>query len=377
MNFKLRVYYLIGAMFSVVLTSCNSDVVSKDLDLELQALISQHDLPSLSACIFKEGKIIWLKTYGLADKERAIEVDEGTIYHLGSISKLFVVTAVMQLEEQGVLDLDEDISSYLPENFRHPQFPDIPISTRMLLTHTAGLSWPQSYDAFNGMWDQFDPDQGPTPSQWVPEYLIPSGANYDAALWKLIEPGTYEFYSNIGTCVAAYVVEQISSLHFRDYCKTHIFDPLGMSNTSYNYSDLKWDKIATMYDKQNRGSHYFDIRVYAASGAKSTLQDLSVFATCYLAKGLFLNHRMLSETSIDKILEIQNPASGKCLIWDAYLDDWYGHTGGLILGTATTLAIHPKSKTGFLIFTNSHSGVVHPGGSIYNLVREKAYEFMD
>jgi CubicO group peptidase (beta-lactamase class C family) len=377
MNYRFTIHWSIALVVSIILSGCQKEVVQKDIDTELPKLVADNNLVSLSACIIKDDKIVWNNNYGYSNKEGGVLADKETIYHIGSISKLFIVTAIMQLEEQGKLNLDEDISAYLPIVFRHPDFPDTPVTTRMLLTHTAGLSWPGSYDSQQGMWNQFEPDQGPAPSDWVPEFLIPEGIHYDAGLWKPIEPGEYEFYSNIGACVAAYVVEQVSNLNFREYCKEHIFIPLNMHSTSYNYADLDWGKIALLYDNQGYGSTYFDNRVYAGGGAKSTVQDLSYFALCYLNKGILNGTRILSEESVNKIFEIQNQASGKCLIWNAYLGDWFGHTGGLVLGTATTLLIQPESKTGLIIFTNKHSGAVHPGGEIFWLLKQKANEYID
>ena len=77
------------------------------------------------------------------------------------------------------------------------------------------------------------------------------------------------------------------------------------------------------------------------------------------------------------MLEIENPASGRCLIWKAYPDDWFGHTGGLVRGTSTTLLIHPDTGRGIIIFTNTHSGAVTPGGDIYSIIKQKANEFID
>jgi len=360
-----------------MLSRCEKEVLKHDIETEIQQLIEENNLPSVSACIIKDDTIVWSQNVGYRDKENDIEVDDETIYHIGSISKLFIVTAIMQLEEEGKIDLDEDINNYLPIVFRHPDFPGIPITTSLLLTHTAGLSWPQSYDGEKGMWNQFEPDQGPPPSEWVPRFLIPSGDHYDADLWKPINPGSYEFYSNIGSCVLAYIVEEISGQNFRAYCKDHIFTPLNMLRTSYNYADLDRDKIAVMYSAQNTGSDYFDNRVYAAGGLKTSVQDLSRFAISYMNKGVLNGRRILRERTVDKILEIQNHASGRCLIWKAFFDEWFGHTGGLLLGTATTLVIHPKSRTGIVIFTNTHSTLVLPGGEIFWLVKQKANEYIE
>jgi CubicO group peptidase (beta-lactamase class C family) len=283
----------------------------------------------------------------------------------------------MQLEEQAKINLDEDINTYLPVDFRHPDFPNVPITTRMLLTHTAGLSWPQSYDGNKGMWNQFEPDQSPLPSEWIPEYLIPSGMHYDASLWKPVKPGTHEFYSNIGICVVAFLVEQISGKNFREYCKDCIFTPLGMHSTSYNYADLNWDKIAFMYDSKGIGTAYFDNRVYASGGAKTTVRDLSLFAMCYINKGELDGQRIMKETTVNRMLEVQNQASGLCLTWESFLGNWFGHTGGLLLGATSNFMIHPDSKMGIIIFTNTQNGLILPGGDIYWLIKQKANEYID
>ncbi len=376
MNFRI-VHSWAFLLFAVIIFSaCEKEIIQHDIEEEIQQLVTTNNLPSLSACIIKNDEIVWSITYGYSNLEDGTEADEETIYHIGSISKLFVITAIMQLEEQGKIDLDNDINNYLPIMLRHPSYADIPITTRMLLIHTAGLSSPQTYDGEKGMWNQFEPDQGPPPSEWVPQFLIPTGVYYDHNLWNSAEPGTYEFYSNIGFCVAAYIVEQISGENFRDYCKDHIFAPLNMHSSSYNYSDLDWNKIAIMYSRQQVGSNYFDNRIYASGGAKSTIQDLSRFASCYMNKGILDDHRILNENSINKILEIQNQASGRCLAWEEYLGEWFGHTGGIVRGAATTIFINPESRAGIIIFTNSHSGLVTPGGDIFWLVKQKANKYI-
>ena len=376
MNFRTLLCWGVLLSGMNIFSGCEKEIVQHDIEGEMQQLMTSDNLPSLTACIIKNDEVVWTKTFGYSNLDDGIEADEETIYHIGSISKLFIVTAIMQLEEQGKIDLDDDLSNYLPLKLRHPLYNDIPITARMLLTHTAGLSSPQTYDGEKGMWNQYEPDKGPPPSEWVPQFLIPSGVYYDSNLWNSVEPGTYEFYSNIGFCIAAYVVEYLSGENFRDYCKNHIFAPLKMQRTSYNYSDLDWNKIAIMYNNQHEGSIYFDNRVYASGGAKSTILDLSRFASCYLNRGILDGHRILNENSINKILEIQNQASGRCLAWEEYLGNWFGHTGGLLRGAASTFLINPKSKTGIIIFTNSFSGLVIPGGDIFWLVRQKANNYI-
>jgi CubicO group peptidase (beta-lactamase class C family) len=378
MKYKPNLFpILLFCCIAIAFGGCEKDLIQVDIDTELERLFNEYQLPSLAAGVFTEDGMQWATYLGYADISQAVEADEETIYHIASISKVVIATAILQLEEQGRLSLDEDVNAYLPISFRHPDFPDIPITPRMLLTHTAGLVKPGTYNSQQGMWNPFPPDEGPAPSIWVPEFLTPSGANYDPNLWLSVPPGTHEVYSNVGICVAAYLVEALSGMEFRAYCKAHIFDPLEMNSTSYNYGDLNQEKIALLYDNRGHGTPHLDDRVYAAGGVKSTVNDLMRFALCYLHKGVYAGERILSETSIDQLLALHNPASGRCLAWQAYGGGWFGHLGGLELGAATTLFIHPERKVGFIIFTNAHEGVVNPGGAIFDVIKQKANAFLE
>jgi len=376
MNFKKtfnRTLFLFVAIF--ILISCEKKVSTHNIDIEINKIMTEYDLPSVSACVIKDNAIVWVQSYGYSDKENQKEASDETIYHVASISKLFIATAIMQLEEQGKINIDEDINNYIPISIRNPHFPEISITARMLLTHNSGIAWPQTYREALGIWDHFEPDQAPAPSEWVPQFLIPLGKYYNPYIWKNTSPGTFELYSNIGSNVLAYMVEQISGQNFRDYCMQNIFIPLNMQNTSYNYSDLALNKIAVLYNNNNTIQEPFDDRIYASGGLKTTIQDLSRFMITYLNKGELDGQRILQETTVEKMLEIQNEMSGICLLWRASLGNWVGHTGGMA-GAATIAEIHPESKTGLIIFCNKHSNTVYQGHEIYGLVKQKANEFI-
>jgi len=377
MNFKkINCQTLIITIAAVFLFACEKDVPKDDIDVEIQKVMVEKDLPSISACVIKDNTIVWKKSYGYSDKENQIEATDETIYHVASISKLFIATAVMQLEEQGEINIDEDINNFIPISIRNPNFPDEPITARMLLTHTSGIAWPQYYYEALGLWEHFDPDQAPAPSEWVPQFLVPSGEYYNPNIWKKTKPGEFQLYSNIGSNVLAYIVEQISGQNFREYCMDHIFIPLSMHNTSYNYADLDLSKIAVLYHDNNSIQPPFDDRIYASGGLKTTIQDLSRFMIAYLNGGVLDGQRILKEITVDKMLEIQNEISGVCLIWQLSLGGWVGHIGGMD-GAASTSEIHPKSKTGLIIFCNKHSNAVYQGHEIYWIIKQKVYELGD
>lgn len=370
--------YLIsfGAILLLLLgIACEKEVVKHDIDAEIQQLMIDYDLPSVAACVIKDKAIVWKGFYGYADKENQIEASDETIYHIASISKLFIVTAIMQLSDQGRINIDQDINNYIPVSFRNLHFPETPLTPRILLTHTAGIAWPQTYQEALNIWEHFPSDQAPYPSEWVPEFMIPTGEQYNPNIWKDTKPGTFELYSNIGSNVLAYLVEQITGQNFREYCMENIFIPLGMNNTSYNFADLDQGKIAVLYTDYNTTEPIFDDRIYASGGLKTTIEDLSRFLMAYLDRGEYNGVRILEENSVKSIFELQNPVSGRCLIWMCGIDDWFGHTGGMI-GCATTAEIQPEHKVGLIIFTNKHNGIVYPGHEIHRLIRQKVNEFL-
>ncbi|MCF8405544.1 MAG: beta-lactamase family protein [Bacteroidales bacterium] len=377
MNFKKT----FGGLFvllatTLLLSGCGKDVPTHDIDIEIQKVMAEKGLPSVSACVIKNNAIVWQQSYGYSNKENQLKASDETIYHIASISKLFIATAIMQLEEQGLINIDKDVNNFIPVSIRNPHFPGTPITVRMLLTHTSGIAWPQTYREALGIWEHFEPDQAPPPSEWVPQFLIPSGEHYNPLIWKHTAPGTFELYSNIGSNVLAYIVEQVSGHNFREYCMEHIFLPLDMQNTSYNYADLELSKMAVLYNDNNTIQQAFDDRIYASGGLKTTIQDLSRFMITYINKGELDGQRVLQENTVEKMFEIQNKISGVCLLWRASLGGWFGHTGGMA-GAATTAEINPENKTGLIIFCNKHSNAVYQGHDIYGLVKQKANEFID
>jgi CubicO group peptidase (beta-lactamase class C family) len=138
--------------------------------------------------------LVWAKAYGEADLD--------TVYDIGSVTKPFVATAVLQLYERALIDLDDDVNEYLPFSLRHPEYPDTPITIRMLLTHQSGLA--HYTDPFKGYhmgqetadwlvehrgWHQPRYDPHPAFAEFMEGYLTPGGPYYAPHAWRSHEPG--------------------------------------------------------------------------------------------------------------------------------------------------------------------------------------------
>ena len=377
MSLNCKIHYILFGLVLFLFSFCDVDVTKHDIDDELAHLMIEYDLPSISACVIKNDSIVWHQVYGYSNREHKIKATHETIYHLASISKLFIATAYMQLEEQGIVDINQDINNYLPISIRNPNFPDKPITAKMLLTHNSSLASGRSDRDAPGIWETFKEDQAPAPSQWLPGFIIPSGDYYHPTIWKNYKPTEFELYSNIGCSVLAYIVEQKTGQSFKNYCKEHIFEPLAMHNTSYHYSDLEGDNIATLYQNDNKVHPNFDHRLNSGGGVKTTVQDMARFLIAYMNGGRLDGIAILAEDTIEKILMVQNRTSGICLLWRASLGGWYGHKGGLDAGASTTAEIHSRSKTAFIIFCNKPTSAIYRGHDIYGLVKQKANEYID
>ncbi len=185
------------------------------LDDLLGKQMRDYHIAGAAVAVVKDGKLFFAKGYGYADYENNIPVDpEQTIFHIGSNGKVFTWTAVMQLVEQGKLDLDADVNNYL--DFRIPDTYPQPITLKTLMTHTSGFEdrWLESLVSDN--------------SELIParEWLISNMPG------RVRPPGDCAGYSNYNAMLAGYIVARVSGQPYEQYMQEHIFTPLGMTHSS-------------------------------------------------------------------------------------------------------------------------------------------------
>ncbi|OON59900.1 hypothetical protein B0920_21735 [Massilia sp. KIM] len=185
------------------------------LDGLMPSALRTAGVPGAIVVVVKDGKPLLEKGYGFADWKGSVPVDPNrTLFRPGSISKLFTWTAVMQLVEQGKLDLDADLNRYL--DFQVPARNGKFLTLRHVMTHTTGL---EETGRRLIVYDQYTPDNGKVLKGYIPPYL------YD--------PGTTQGYSNWATSLAGYIVERVSGQPFDDYVEQRIFAPLGMKQSTF------------------------------------------------------------------------------------------------------------------------------------------------
>lgn len=213
-----------------------------------------------SIVILKNGEILLYKSYGYADIENGVKADTDTVFEWGSDTKLLVWTSVMQLVEQGKLDLNADIREYLPDGFFTKLQFDTPITIYNLMHHNAG--WEDCYT------DLFYHSAGDLASlEETLRIFEPKQVN---------APGTVVAYSNYGTALAGYIVERVSSQPFYAYVNANIFAALGMNDTSIHPSQADNASVAERRDT----IHGYTT---AAGGALSRSENERIFIGLYPA----------------------------------------------------------------------------------------------
>ena len=128
---------------------------SAELDEFILGEMDYENIPGMSTLIVKGGEIVWVESYGMADIENNTSVSNNTSFLMASVSKLFTGTALMQLQEDGVVDLDQDINIYLPFAVNNPNFPNTMITPRMLMTHSSSIT--DNWSAMDGYYIIGDP----------------------------------------------------------------------------------------------------------------------------------------------------------------------------------------------------------------------------
>jgi len=299
---KLINYILVILVLSFVIIEPIAASESSLANLETfidGAILAQMEKSGASAAtisIVQDGRLVLNKGYGHANIDSGLPVlPESTMFRVGSISKLFTWTAIMQLVEQGKLDLDADVNTYL--DFEIPSarlginLP--PITLRHLLTHTPGFE-----DISDGLFF-LSAKKMVSLGEYVRTYL-PT---------RVYAPGEALAYSNYGTTLAGYVVERVSGMPYTEYVEKYIFAPLSMSNSTFRQplTASQAKNMVTGYNQIN-GEHLEGSFIYvqpAPAGSLSTTSaDMARFIMAHLQGGALDGNRILLETSV-KIMHSQ------------------------------------------------------------------------
>ncbi len=352
---KQKLRQLFAAALAAVMALCFPPAAAAaptEIGSQIEAFVVEHadTTAGMAVSVFQKDSVLYHNYFGYANREAGLPVDENTVMEWGSVTKLLVWVSVMQLTEQGKLDLNADVQNYLPEGFLGNLTFGQPITMLHLMNHTAGFE-----DSIIGMMTGDECQIMP-----LETYLRTIQPR------QVFAPGTVTAYSNWGAALAGYIVERISGLPFYEYVRQHIFNPLGMTRSALNadLSDNPWvrrqrEKLecyttagALIPDCQ------YAIVMYPAGMCTSTLGDLETFAMALLDREspLFADpatyDAFLSPTAY--FPDTQIPLNHHGMWSEAYYSvPVIGH-GGNTMGCSAKLLLDVAGGVGMVVMTNQY-----------------------
>jgi CubicO group peptidase (beta-lactamase class C family) len=324
------------------------EMTASDVEAFLDGIVPQqlgkNDIAGATIAVVKDGKLLFAKGYGYADVQSKKPVSaQETLFRPGSISKLFTWTAIMQLFEQGKLDLDRDINDYL--DFKIPDAFGKPITLKNVMTHTPGFE-EQIKDLF---------DTGTTTPN-LGQYLkthIPA---------RIYPPGTVPAYSNYATAVGGYIVERVSGRPFEQYVAENIMQPLKMAHSTFA-QPLPAQLAPLMSSGYRLGSDsagsFEVINPFPAGSLSSSAADMAQFMIAHLQDGQFGDVRILKPETArlmhSRLFALDDAANAMC--YGFYEESRNGHRiighGGDTVYFHSDLHLVLDQNVGFFVSYNS------------------------
>jgi len=350
--------------------------------------------PSVSLAIIENDKEHYIKSFGYIDSSKDVKSTEDTVYQWWSLTKLFTSIAIVQLAENGSINLDDEVVKHLPYfKVRNLDESSAPITIKQLLSHSSGLG--DIGISILG-WIHYENDSPIAQTQLLKEKL----SKYN----KLkIQPGLEGRYSNFGYLVLAALIEQVTGISYESYIIQRILEPLGMKNTNFVYTDeMKLSEAIGSHPrdalsyvvpfyidtnkaiKERRDGRIWFNRVYSdqkgATGLIGSTADLVKFMRFILNEGELDGTRILSKESINEMQKSiipvhKSPAPDSEDL--AFGLGWFvgksdkGRTlshGGSAMGFASLLRLYPDEGKGVFVISNSTYLGRTMGSQVVNLI---------
>lgn len=343
----------VPSVFSASVNTTPSGIPIEDLEDFVDHYVEDHIghlVAGASIVVVKDQQIVFSKGYGYGDIENQVVMDaNSSVLEWGSVSKLFVWTSVMQLVEQGVIDLNEDIRTYLPEGFLGNLTDDEPVTMLHLMHHNAGYE-DDIFDLLVSSSDKLTP---------LEETLKLSEPN------QVYPVGEVVAYSNYSTSLAAYIIEQMTGQKFFEYVDEHIFSKLDMKLST---AHLPMEENPEILDHKTKGYSLLDwsefeesvpyyISMYPSGGMNGTAEDLAKFANALMPgedepTPLFEKKQTLREmlsTSYSVNEQVPIIAHG---FWEYAGKNRGLHHSGNTVAFSSNFHIVPEENIGVVVLTN-------------------------
>lgn len=327
--------------------------IKTDFEPFVKNEMEKFNIPSVSLALIYENEIIFQKGYGWQNRQKNIKTSSKTVFRVGSISKLFTAAALMQLQEKGLINIDDPITEYCPELvFNTVDRDSVPVTLRHILSHRAGIMRESPVGNY------FD-DSEPSISETIKSII---GFNL------IYEPGEKIKYSNLGPTVAAYILEKITGRNFEDYVQENILQPLKMDLSSFTCENgAVRENLAEAFMVNFEGKFipapHFQLGTLPAGNLYSTAGDLANFMICLFNGGRFGDYQVLEPQTLNEMFTVQfngspePPEFGLGFV----ISNFKGHKlfwhNGVLYGFASHFGGIYENKIGAIILNNVDSAV--------------------
>jgi CubicO group peptidase (beta-lactamase class C family) len=333
-----------GAICSDTATIPNSRF--DDVKAKIMGAVQGGKIPSMSVAVAQKGKIIWQESFGWANREKRIEATPHTMYSMASISKPISVTGLMILVEQGKVELNQPVDRYIaPAKLTAHEGRASDATVTHILNHTSGL--PAHYSVFY----HDEPDRQPPP---FPESIHKYGI-------LVHPPGEVHRYANFGFGLVSHIIAKASGRAYRDFMKSEVFLPLGMTHTSIDVGPGLKEYAAVRYDGRGRPVPFYISDHPGASQVYSSAHDLIRFGLFHLKHTQPDQMQIISQKTIDLMKQDSSPSpkhNSYGLPWrlknDEYGYDVVWHTGSM-RGTNVMLKFVPSEDIAVVVLINTAS----------------------
>lgn len=348
----------------------------------LEELVVFGTPPGVSLVVVKDGDIVYSEGFGLADGPNNIPATPETVYRFWSVTKIMTASAILQLHEQDLLNIDDPVSDYLSYfDVIYPEDSDLPIITiRHLLNHSSGVADPMP-DIMGWMHTEAENEPRFDDVAFL-ESVFPNFAEL------IFEPGDHSEYSNLGYMFLGAIIEDVTGQTYEEYVVENIFQPLGMNQTNFIYTDemllnaavgshpqisIEMALIPMLYDdfsifiREKTGGKVWFHRIYphndAPTGMISTTADLSRFMLAYLNDGELDGVRILSPETIETMTydshvigvdnrNVYHPFFGIGWGIEPIEEGFYLDHGGGGPGFGAEIRIYPEESLGLAVVAN-------------------------
>lgn len=325
-----------------------SENFEEKVDAFFEEKMKEYEIPGAAVAVVEHGEVVLEKSYGVSNVERNTEFCDDTTFRIASITKTFTAAALLQLVEQGKVELDEDILTYLPKlEIENPY--DEPVTVENLLTYTSGID---SSSLMELSYEKIEMPCG---------YLLDEMNKKD--LTVVTEPGTHIEYCSYGVVLEGCIIEAVSGESCADYIENHILNPLGMNDTTMSMEDaamsngyISMNGHLTEYTMNG----YF--KLYPEGGLISSLRDMTKYISMFLENGSYQGQRILSAETAESMqkqaITYDELLPGMCYGFGEYDEQGVrvvGHGGYAPDGFLSQIDLYPQYESGTFVIVNQGS----------------------